>query len=60
MPGWPAVVASAMARLAGSDRSDAPAALGDLGAVESALLEAPDRLGVAVLDWLIRRDVLDL
>ncbi|MFI8260316.1 hypothetical protein [Streptomyces sp. NPDC085665] len=52
MPGWPAVVTSAMARLATLDRSDAPAALADLDAVEAALREAPDRMGADALDWL--------
>ncbi|MEV5876625.1 hypothetical protein AB0L75_20805 [Streptomyces sp. NPDC052101] len=60
MPGWPAVVASVMERLAALDRSDAPAALADLPAVEAALLAAPDRLGVAALDWLADRGLLGL
>ncbi|AKN68908.1 hypothetical protein QR97_02955 [Streptomyces sp. PBH53] len=59
MPGWPDVVASAVARLAELDRSDAPPALADLQAVESALLKAPDRLGVAALDWLVGHALLD-
>ncbi|CAL9437521.1 hypothetical protein SUDANB176_02178 [Streptomyces sp. enrichment culture] len=58
MPGWPAAVASAMARLATLDRSDAPEALADLAAVETALLEAPDRLGAEVLDWIVRHGAL--
>ncbi|MET9757477.1 hypothetical protein ABZ016_00230 [Streptomyces sp. NPDC006372] len=57
MPGWPAAVASAMERLTALDRSDAPDALGDLAAVEAALLEAPDRLGTAALDWIAARSL---
>ncbi|MFI5555000.1 hypothetical protein [Streptomyces sp. NPDC051738] len=59
MPRWPGTVRTAMARLAPLDRSDAPEALTDLAAVEAALLEAPDRLGVAALDWLAARGLLD-
>jgi hypothetical protein len=59
MPGWPGAVASAMARLAGMDRSRAPEALVDLADVEAALLEAPDRLGVDALDWITRQALLD-
>lgn len=59
MPGWPDTVRTAMDRLAPLDRSDAPEALTDLAAVEAALLEAPDRLGVAALDWLAGRGLLD-
>ncbi|WP_413100730.1 hypothetical protein [Streptomyces sp. Inha503] len=58
MPGWPATVASAIERLAALDRSDAPEALADLTAVEDALREAPDRMGVDALDWLCTRGVL--
>ncbi|MFH9956176.1 hypothetical protein ACH4OX_18450 [Streptomyces roseolus] len=58
MPAWPAVVAAAMPRLATMDRSEAPEALHDLGAVEDALLDAPDRLGAAALDWLVASGVL--
>ncbi|MGP3943882.1 hypothetical protein [Streptomyces sp. 6N106] len=58
MPGWPTTVASAMERLAALDRSDAPAALADLAAVKSALLEAPDRLGADALDWISNRVLL--
>ncbi|CAL9319111.1 hypothetical protein [Streptomyces sp. SudanB52_2052] len=57
MPGWPAAVASAMEHLRALDRSDAPEALSDLEAVEAALLEAPDRLGTAALDWIAGRSV---
>ncbi|WP_430479767.1 hypothetical protein ACQZM9_26600 [Streptomyces sp. P11-1] len=59
MPEWPATVASVMARLAELDRSDAPKALADLAAVESALLEAPDRLGADVLHWISLQALLD-
>ncbi|MGW6911401.1 hypothetical protein [Streptomyces sp. NPDC054940] len=59
MPGWPDTVRTAMGRLAPLDRSDAPESLTDLAAVEAALLEAPDRLGVAALDWLAARGLLD-
>ncbi|MFD7981541.1 hypothetical protein [Streptomyces sp. NPDC059071] len=59
MPAWPAVVDAAVRRLAGMDRSGAPEGLADLDAVERALREAPDRLGVAALDWLARRGLLD-
>ncbi|MER8071360.1 hypothetical protein ABTZ59_24000 [Streptomyces sp. NPDC094034] len=58
MPGWPGAVTSGMERLAVLDRSDAPGALTDLAAVEAALLEAPDRLGAAALDWISRRALL--
>ncbi|MCQ8773415.1 hypothetical protein [Streptomyces telluris] len=58
MPGWPDAVASAMERLSVLDRSGAPAALSDLAAVETALLEAPDRLGANALDWLSGRGLL--
>lgn len=58
MPGWPAAVASAMERLAALDRSDAPEVLAELAAVEATLLEAPDRLGVAALDWIADRALL--
>ncbi|MFF5517588.1 hypothetical protein [Streptomyces coeruleorubidus] len=57
MPGWPSAVASAMERLATLDRSDAPDALADLAVVEAALLEAPDRLGTAALDWIAGRSL---
>ncbi|WP_018545481.1 hypothetical protein [Streptomyces sp. LaPpAH-108] len=60
MPGWSEVVAAVMQRLAESDRSDAPDALAELPAVESALREAPDRLGVAALDWLADHALLGL
>ncbi|WP_354383729.1 hypothetical protein [Streptomyces sp. PvR034] len=52
MPGWRNSVASAMERLALLDRSGAPASLADLGAVQAALLEAPDRLGADALGWI--------
>ncbi|MFE2530006.1 hypothetical protein ACFXEL_37925 [Streptomyces sp. NPDC059382] len=55
MPGWSGVVTSVMERIAVLDRSDAPAALADLDAVEAALREAPDRLGADSLDWLAGR-----
>ncbi|MET9547612.1 hypothetical protein ABZY36_20265 [Streptomyces sp. NPDC006627] len=55
MPGWPDTVGSAMERLAVLDRSGAPESLADLVAVETALLEAPDRLGADALDWLCRQ-----
>ncbi|MEU2514416.1 hypothetical protein [Streptomyces syringium] len=58
MPAWPGTAASAMERLAALDRSDAPAALADLAAVEAALLEAPDRLGAEALDWLSHQALL--
>ncbi|MFE2596262.1 hypothetical protein ACFXCZ_07105 [Streptomyces sp. NPDC059396] len=58
MPGWPAAVTSAMERLAVLDLSGAPKALADLAAVEAALLEAPDRLGVDALDWICARALL--
>lgn len=58
MPAWPAVVAEAMPLLAARDRSRAPEALHDLGSVEDALLNAPDRLGAAALDWLVESGVL--
>ncbi|WP_105976000.1 hypothetical protein [Streptomyces geranii] len=58
MPGWPAVVAAALDRLASLDRSEAPETLADLTAVEAALRDAPDRLGVDALDWILRRDLL--
>ncbi|MFJ5924026.1 hypothetical protein ACIQF6_15655 [Kitasatospora sp. NPDC092948] len=58
MPDWPKVVATAMQRLAALDRSDAPAALADLDKVESAMLQAPDRLGVEALEWISRRGLL--
>ncbi|MER5865509.1 hypothetical protein [Kitasatospora sp. NPDC002040] len=57
MPGWPAIVATAMERLSSLDRLSAPPELADLEAVETALLQAPDRLGVNALGWL-RRNVL--
>ncbi|QPL95362.1 hypothetical protein I3J15_21245 [Streptomyces clavuligerus] len=53
MPRWPEVVATALERLAELDRSDAPTALTDLAAVETAL-EAPDRLG-RTPDWLCHK-----
>ncbi|MFJ4712148.1 hypothetical protein [Streptomyces sp. NPDC088785] len=55
MPGWPGAVGTAMERIAARDRSGAPASLTDLDAVEAALLEAPDRLGVDALDWVCRQ-----
>ncbi|MGE7386578.1 hypothetical protein ACQKM2_13985 [Streptomyces sp. NPDC004126] len=58
MPGWQGVVASAMDRLAVLDRSGAPGAMADLVEVRTALLEAPDRLGVEALDWLCGRVAL--
>ncbi|MEV7349118.1 hypothetical protein AB0N48_09320 [Micromonospora chalcea] len=58
MPRWPSVVASAMERLALLDRSGAPEALADLAAVETSLLEAPDQLGAAALDWISRQALL--
>jgi hypothetical protein len=59
MPAWPATVASAIERLTALDRSDAPTALADLAAVEAALKEAPDRLGVHALDWLCTQGLLE-
>lgn len=59
MERWPDRVTEALARLTAVDRSGAPEALADLAAVEAALLEAPDRLGVAALDWLCVRGVLE-
>ncbi|MFF5972453.1 hypothetical protein ACFY7C_13145 [Streptomyces sp. NPDC012769] len=59
MPAWPSVVDAVVARLAGTDRSGGPEGLADLGAVERALREAPDRLGVEALDWMVRRELLD-
>ncbi|MEU0697782.1 hypothetical protein ABZ349_27885 [Streptomyces niveus] len=58
MPGWPGTVASVIEHLAGLDRSGAPEVLTDLGAVEVALLEAPDRLGATALDWISRQGLL--
>ncbi|MFF7988543.1 hypothetical protein ACFZDG_01975 [Kitasatospora xanthocidica] len=58
MPGWPAVVDAAMKRFASLDRLSAPPELADLGAVEAALLQEPDRLGVNALGWLVRHAVL--
>lgn len=55
MPGWPGAVATAMERIAVRDRSGAPASLTDLEAVGAALIEAPDRLGADVLDWISRQ-----
>lgn len=55
MPRWPKTVARALEHLEQLNRSDAPTALDDLAAVEIALLEAPDRLGVGALDWLSAR-----
>ncbi|MFI7273349.1 hypothetical protein [Streptomyces sp. NPDC049879] len=57
MPGWQDAVAGAMERLAELDLSDAPGQLADLAAVETALREAPDRLGVDALDWMVRQGV---
>ncbi|WKE72065.1 hypothetical protein [Streptomyces sp. WP-1] len=53
MPGWADRVASVTRRLAELDRSDAPPALADLGAVEALLIEAPDRLGADALGWIL-------
>ncbi|WP_437044077.1 hypothetical protein [Streptomyces sp. enrichment culture] len=58
MPSWHNAVAKVMEHLAVLDRSDAPEALANLAAVEAALLEAPDRLGAAALDWISRQTVL--
>ncbi|WP_259316568.1 hypothetical protein [Kitasatospora xanthocidica] len=58
MPGWSAVVDSAMKRFTSLDRVSAPSELADLGEVETALLQEPDRLGVNALGWLIRHAVL--
>ncbi|GHF42846.1 hypothetical protein GCM10018790_20880 [Kitasatospora xanthocidica] len=58
MPGWPAVVDAAMTRLASLDRLSAPPELADLGDVEIALLQEPDRLGVNALGWLARHVLL--
>ncbi|MET9955529.1 hypothetical protein ABZ135_28840 [Streptomyces sp. NPDC006339] len=58
MPAWPSVVDAVVAGLAATDRSGAPEALADPAAVEAALREAPDRLGVEALDWLVRRGLL--
>ncbi|MER7912643.1 hypothetical protein [Streptomyces sp. NPDC096068] len=60
MPAWPAVVDAAMARLGELDRTDAPEVLDDLTAVKNALLEAPDRLGAAALDWLVGQAVFEV
>ncbi|KUL43050.1 hypothetical protein [Streptomyces regalis] len=59
MPSWPGTVRTAMERLALLDRSDAPEALADLTAVQAALLEAPDELGAAALDWISRQALLE-
>ncbi|WP_240968369.1 hypothetical protein [Streptomyces sp. HNM0575] len=58
MPGWSRAVAVAMERLALTDTSEAPEVLTDLAVVEAALLEAPDRLGADVLDWISRHALL--
>nr|WP_244320090.1 MULTISPECIES: hypothetical protein [Streptomyces] len=58
MPGWPGAVTTAMERLATLDRSDAPEALADLAAVETALLDAPDELGADALDWICGQALL--
>ncbi|WP_405750539.1 hypothetical protein OG232_09880 [Streptomyces sp. NBC_01411] len=58
MPSWPGAVASAMERLTALDRSGAPEALRDLAAVETALFEAPDRLGADALEWISRQALL--
>ncbi|OCC07660.1 hypothetical protein [Streptomyces sp. PTY087I2] len=58
MPRWPTTVASVAERLAELDRSNAPEALADLTSVETALLEAPDRLGVDALEWISRHTPL--
>ncbi|GAA1041587.1 hypothetical protein [Streptomyces murinus] len=55
MPGWADRVASVTRHLAELDRSDAPPALADLGAVETLLVEAPDRLGADALGWILDR-----
>ncbi|WP_245771364.1 hypothetical protein [Actinacidiphila guanduensis] len=57
MPGWPGAVVSAMDRLTALDRSGAPDVLTDLEAVRATLLEAPDRLGVGALDWMLNQRV---
>ncbi|MFD4654254.1 hypothetical protein ACFWP2_01365 [Kitasatospora sp. NPDC058444] len=58
MPGWPTVVDAAMKRLASLDRLSAPPELVDLRAVETALLQEPDRLGANALEWLVRHALL--
>lgn len=59
MPTWPSVVARVTARLAEERRTDVPDVLADLESVERTLSEAPERLGVAALDWLARQGLLD-
>ncbi|MFF8692026.1 hypothetical protein ACF08W_07455 [Streptomyces sp. NPDC015144] len=58
MPGWPGVVDATMKRLASLDRRSAPPELTDLRAVETALLQRPDRLGANALGWLVRHALL--
>ncbi|MFJ1702184.1 hypothetical protein [Kitasatospora sp. NPDC088346] len=58
MPGWPGIVDAAMKRLASLDRMSAPPELADLRAVETALLQEPDRLGTNALGWLVRHALL--
>ncbi|MGW1429495.1 hypothetical protein ACWD6K_12865 [Streptomyces sp. NPDC002431] len=58
MPGWPGVVDDTMKRLASLDRRSAPPELTDLRAVETALLQRPDRLGANALGWLVRHALL--
>ncbi|MFE5971919.1 hypothetical protein ACFQ64_07170 [Streptomyces sp. NPDC056460] len=55
MPAWPSVVDAVITRLSRLDRTGAPEPLADLDAVERALREAPDRLGVTALDWMAQR-----
>ncbi|MET8540577.1 hypothetical protein ABZW03_07965 [Kitasatospora sp. NPDC004799] len=57
MPGWTAVADAALRRIGVLDRTGAPRTLHDLVGVESALREAPDRLGADALEWLCRRGV---
>jgi hypothetical protein len=58
MPGWPTTVDAAMKRLASLDRQSAPPELTNLHAVETALRQEPDRLGVSALGWLVRHGLL--
>lgn len=58
MPGWSESVSSTIRELGSLDRSNAPSTLQDLAHVEKALREAPDRLGVAALDWLLDQGLL--
>ncbi|WP_018654901.1 hypothetical protein [Actinomadura flavalba] len=59
MPGWNTVVKAAVGHLAVLEPSDVPEPLQDRATLANFLLDAPDELGVKILDWMCARELFD-